>query len=445
VAGNIDEMTDRKSDKARRLQSRAHELIPGGAHTYAKGDDQFPEIAPSHIVRGSGCHAWDVDGHEYIEYGMGLRSVTLGHGYQSVVDAVARCLPNGTNFTRPSVLEVECAEAFLRNIPGSQMVKFSKDGSDTTTAAVRLARAHTGRDLVARCTDQPFFSVDDWFIGSTAMNAGIPKATRDLTLGFRYNDLSDLQTLFANYPAQIACIILEAETTVPPAPGYFAGLQRLCRENGVVFILDEMITGFRWHNGGAQAEYGIDPDLSTFGKGLGNGFSVSALAGKKEIMERGGISHSGERVFLLSTTHGAETHSLAAAIEVMHIYRTEPVVEHLHRVGSTLKTEINAIADKLGISAFFEVLGRPCNLVYATRDPQGQPSQDFRTLFLQELVKQGILAPSLVVSYSHGDSEISRTIAAVENALKIYSQALESSPARYLVGPSVRPVFRRHS
>lgn len=441
---NVDEMTDRKSEKARRLQTRAHELIPGGAHTYAKGDDQFPEIAPSHIVRGLGCHAWDLDGNEYIEYGMGLRSVTLGHAYPRVVNAVQSTLARGTNFTRPSALEVECAEAFLEIIPRAEMVKFAKDGSDATSAAVRLARAYTGRDLIARCTDQPFFSVDDWFIGSTPLNAGIPKAVRDLTLGFRYNNLPDLRALFESHPGQIAGIILEAETTVPPAPGYFEGLQHLCREHGTLLILDEMITGFRWHTGGAQAVYGLNPDLATFGKGLANGFCVSALAGKRKIMERGGIHHSAERVFLLSTTHGAETHSLAAAVEVMRIYQEEPVVEHLHRQGSILKTEINAIAEKLGISTFFEVLGRPCNLVYATRDAQRQPSQIFRTLFLQELVKHGILAPSLVVSYSHNDSDISKTITAAENALKVYSQALESGADKFLTGRSVQPVFRKY-
>jgi glutamate-1-semialdehyde 2,1-aminomutase len=437
-------MTDRKSEKARRLQCRAHEIIPGGAHTYAKGDDQYPEQAPMHIVRGYGSHVWDVDSNEYIEYGMGLRSVTLGHGYRSVVEAAQQQMLHGSNFTRPAVIEVEAAEAFLEAIPTAEMVKFCKGGSDATSGAIRLARACTGRDLVARCADQPFFSVDDWFIGSTAMNAGIPRATRELTLTFRYNDLDSLRALFNAHAGQIACIIMEAEAATAPTPGYLLGVQQLCQEHGVIFILDELITGFRWHRSGAQRVYGLDPDLSAFGKALANGFSVSALAGKRRFMERGGIQHNEERVFLLSTTHGAETHALAAAIEVMRIYREEPVIEHLYSRGERLKREINRIATELGIAESFEVLGRPCNLVYATRDSQRQPSQPYRTLFLQEMLKHGFLVPSLVLSYAHSDEDISRTIEAAAESLRIYREALEVGTEKYLLGRPIKPVFRKY-
>ena len=206
------------SPAARSLQRRAHDLIPGGAHTYAKGDDQYPETAPPFIARGRGCHVWDLDGNEFIEYGMGLRSVGLGHAFPRVIDAVRRELANGSNFTRPSPREVEAAETFLGCVSTAEMVKFAKNGSDATTAAVKLARAYTGRDLVAICGDQPFFSTDDWFIGSTGMPDGIPERIRELTVKFRFNDASTLESLFLAHPAQIACVVLEAETA-RGAPG----------------------------------------------------------------------------------------------------------------------------------------------------------------------------------------------------------------------------------
>src|SRR5260370_7915358 len=248
-----------KFDKSKELQERDHALIPGGAHGYAKGDDQFPLHAPAFIERGQGCHVWDVDGNEFIEYGMGLRAVSLGHGYPSVAEAAYRQSLSGMNFTRPSPIESECADMLATLIPSAEMVKFAKNGSDVTTAAVKLARAFTGRDMVAVCGDQPFFSVDDWFIGSTPLSAGIPKVTQELTVKFQYNDLASVEDLFRRYPARIACVILEAETTVIPDPGFLKGLQEFVRENGAVFILDEMITGFRPHLAAAQTSSRLHP------------------------------------------------------------------------------------------------------------------------------------------------------------------------------------------
>ncbi len=428
-------------ERSRQLQQRAHALIPGGCHTYAKGDDQFPELSPGFIARGQGCRVWDVDGNEFIEYGMGLRAVTLGHAYPPVLEAVSRQMALGTNFGRPASIEVECAEALLRLI-GAEMVKFGKNGSDATSAAVKLSRAYTGRELVAICAEHPFFSVDDWFIGSTPMAAGIPTAIRDLTRKFHYNDLESARALFQACPGQIACLILEAEKEVPPAPGFLQELRALCAAHGTVFVVDEIITGFRWHNGGAQAYYGLQPDLSTFGKGLGNGFSVSALAGKREIMRLGGLDHDQERVFLLSLTHGAETTGLAAAMAVMEAYQREPVVETLWRQGERLAAGTRTAIAQHGLDPYVGVRGKPCCLVFTTRDADGRPSQSLRTLFLQELIRRGILAPSLVVSYAHTDADIDRTVEAIHGALGVYRRALEDGVDRYLVGRPSRPVFR---
>lgn len=428
---------------SRELSRRARQLIPGGAHTYAKGDDQFPEQAPGFIAEGHGCHVRDVDGNEFIEYGMGLRAVTLGHAYGPVVRAAAEQMKLGNNYTRPAPVEVECAEKLLSMVPGAEQVKFSKDGSTVITAATKLARAWTGRDKVAYCADHPFFSYNDWFIGGFRMSAGIPAVHRSLVTTFHYNDLDSLRRVFDENPGQIACILLEPERERPPEDDFLRRARDLAHENGALFVLDEMITGFRWHNGGAQTLYGVEPDLSGFGKALANGFAVSALTGKREIMQLGGWDHDRDRVFLLSTTHGAENHALAAAIATMEVYEEEDVIGTLRRRGERLRDGCNAAARELGVEGSFEVLGHPANLVYATRDRDGSPSQRFRTLFMQEIIKRGILGPSFVISYSHSDDDIDRTIEATHRALEVYRRGLEDGVDTVLEGRPVQPVDRR--
>jgi glutamate-1-semialdehyde 2,1-aminomutase len=430
-------------DKSNALKQKSHDLIPGGAHTYAKGDDQYPEMAPGFLERGKGCHVWDLDGNEFIEYGMGLRSVTLGHAYEPVVEAAYKQMQMGINFTRPSSIEVECAEMLVDLIDGAEMAKFAKNGSDVTTAAVKLARAYTGRDLVVICEDHPFYSVDDWFIGTTDMSAGIPQAIRDLTLKFHYNDLESLKTLFDQYPGQIACVFMEVERLDAPKKNFLQSVKEVCHKNGALLIFDEIITGFRWSLGGAQKIHQIVPDLSTFGKAMGNGFSISALVGKKEIMELGGLRHNREKVFLLSTTFGAETHCLAAAMATMKIYKNEPVIEHLHRQGEKLIKGIEQSVQEHKLEGYFGTIGKACNLLFYTRDNDHQPSQPMRTLFLQEIIKRGIVAPSLVVSYSHTDEDIDCTLNTFNESLFIYRKALDEGVDKYLVGKPIKPAVRR--
>jgi glutamate-1-semialdehyde 2,1-aminomutase len=431
--------------RSRQLQEKSHALIPGGCHTYAKGDDQYPVLAPGFIARGEGCHIWDVDGNEYIEYGMGNRCVTLGHAYAPVVEAARRAMMLGANFPRPAPIEVECAEELLGMIEGAEMAKFTKDGSAATTAAVKLARAHTGRDLVGICADHPFFASNDWFIGTTPLDAGIPQAYKDLTVSFHYNDPQSVRELFETYPGRIACLIMEPAKYEDPADGFLHQTRELCRQNGAVLIFDEMITGFRWDNGGAQKVYGVTPDLSAFGKGMANGFALSALVGKRELMELGGLSHDKPRVFLLSTTHGAETHALAAALAVMRIYQNEPVVETLHRQGAKLAEGLRQVIGRHGLDGHVQIHGRPCNLVFATLDPEGRPSQAFRSLLLQELIRRGVLGPSLVVSYSHTDEDLERTFDAFDGALGVYRLALDDGPQRHLVGRPSKIVYRKYN
>ncbi|MFF5140164.1 glutamate-1-semialdehyde 2,1-aminomutase [Streptomyces sp. NPDC013157] len=430
--------------RSRQANERLHALIPGGAHTYAKGDDQYPENLAPVISHGSGAHVWDVDGNRYIEYGSGLRSVSLGHAHPRVVEAVRRELDRGSNFVRPSIVEVQAAERFLATVPTADMVKFAKNGSDATTAAVRLARAVTGRSRVALCADHPFFSVDDWFIGTTPMSAGIPAATTELTVSFPYGDLAATEELLTRYQDEIACLILEPATQSEPPPGYLAGLRDLADRHGCVLVFDEMITGFRWSEAGAQGLYGVVPDLSTFGKALGNGFAVSALAGRRDLMERGGLRDSGDRVFLLSTTHGAETHSLAAAMAVQTTYVEEGVTARLHALGERLAAGVRDAAAAAGVGDHVVVRGRASNLVFATLDENLRPSQQYRTLFLRRLLAGGVLAPSFVVSSALDEADIDRTVDVVAGACAVYRQALEAAdPTAWLAGRAVKPVFRR--
>ncbi|GAF50715.1 glutamate-1-semialdehyde 2,1-aminomutase [Rhodococcus wratislaviensis] len=432
---------DRTFTRSTEMQSRLHQLIPGGAHTYARGSDQYPEFMAPVLVGGSGAHVWDVDGNRFVEYGMGLRSVTLGHGYRPVVDAVAAAIAEGTNFSRPTALELAAAEDFLELVPGADMVKFAKNGSDTTTAAIRLARAATGRDVVAVC-DQPFFSADDWFIATTPMHAGIPVEQSQRTVRFEYNNLESLKQALTGH--SVAGVVLEAATaTAEPAAGFLEGVRRLCDKHGALLIFDEMITGFRWSQRGAQSVYGVRPDLSCWGKAMGNGFPIAALAGRREYMELGGLRTRENRVFLLSTTHGPETGALAAFRAVVRAYAEEDPIGRMEKAGRALADGVNAVAENLELDRYVQAIGRPSCLLFVTRGPDLQRSQEFRTLFLQEILSRGVLAQSFVTSAAHTESDIDLTVDAVSAGLEVYSRAIESgSTAGYLIGRPVAPALR---
>ncbi|MEM8873249.1 MAG: glutamate-1-semialdehyde 2,1-aminomutase [Planctomycetota bacterium] len=426
-------------------QQRAHAVIPGGAHTYAKGDDQFPEFLPPVIRRGHGCRVTDIDGNTYIEYGSGLRSITLGHGVPAICDAAYAAMRDGTNFARPSVLELQAAEKMLELVPNAEMVKFAKHGSDCTTAAVKLARHHTGRPRIAICRDDPFYSVDDWFIATTPMDAGIPKAVHRETVRFPFNDIESCEKIFAKVGHEIAAVMLEGQRGAVPEDDFLHKLRDLAHANESLFILDETIAGFRLANAGAQQLHDIDPDLSTFGKAVANGFSVSALCGKRKYMAAGGLDHEEDRAFLLSTTHGAESHGLAAFIAVAEIYQQRDIPGELTQIGARLCQAFDTASRAAGTGDFVHSAGHPANAVFVTRGPDGEGgNQPFRTLFIQELLKHGVLAPSLVVNTDHGDDEvIDATATAAHAACEVYRKALDEGVEKYLEGRPVKPVFRR--
>ena len=441
---------------------RLNNIIPGGAHTYSRGDDQFPSNAPAILSKGKGAYVWSPDGKKYLDYGMGLRSVNIGYGNKEVADAVYKEVMDGNNLTRASLTELKAAELLSSIIPSAEMVKFAKHGSTVTTAAVKLARAYTGRKYIAVVAEQPFFSFDDWFIGSTVITKGVLKESSDFTIKFHYNNIESLNNLFEKYPGQIAGVIMEAATTLNPCSdtcklvqdgckncsdknsNFLVKVLELAHKNGALFILDEMITGFRWNFRGAQHFYGITPDLSTFGKAMANGFAVAALTGKKEIMSLGNVNNIGhERVFLASTTHGAEMSSLGAFIKTMEILQRDSVVEHFWDYGQKLKDGMNQIAFDLCLSDYFRLEGYPCSLNYITKDNNGQVNLDFRTLFSQELIKNGVMMPYIALCQSHGEKELEITLNAVKESLVVYKKALEDGVNKYLNGNTIKPVFRK--
>lgn len=448
------------------LRARLHRVIPGGAHTYSRGDDQFPSIAPPVLSRGKGAWVWDTHGNRYLDYGMALRAVTIGYADERVNSAAIRQIENGVNLTRATEIELEAAELICDLIPCAEMVKFGKNGSNVTTAAVKIARSYTGRRYVCVPRQHPFFSFDDWFIGVTAIKRGTLPDHAATTLVFDYNDMASLRVLFDQYPDQIAAVMLEPANHVwphaaggdpgsPPEPGsvpeHHAGnflhqVRDLTHANGALFILDEMITGFRWNLRGAQATFGIEADLATYGKAMANGFSLAAVVGKREFMEVGSIDKPGmERTFLLSSTHGAEMPALGAFVEATRINAADDVPGHLWAYGARLKAGLAEVAVRHGLQNHVFMEGPAVSLNYVTRDADGAPSLSMRTLFAQEMLKRGVMMPWLAISQAHGDSELDVTLAAFDGALAVYSQALDAGVETRLKGPAIKPVFRTHN
>lgn len=423
---------------------RAQNLIPGGAHTYSKGDDQFPSNAPKFIVKGKGCDIWDTQDRRYTDFALSLGTVVLGHAYEPVLEAVRAELGKGSNFVRPSIIEGELAELLVDIIPSAEMVKLAKHGSDAVTAAVKLARAATGRKYIVRCENDPFNAVHDWFIGSTVVTRGIPEEVQGLTLKFEYNKIESLKALFDQHPQEIAGIVMEPLSMIKPEPGFIESVQKLCKENGAVLIFDEVVSGFRYSLGGAQEYCGITPDLTAIGKAMANGFSVSALVGKREIMELGGIHHDSERVFLLSTTHGGETHSIAAAIKTINEIKEKNLVEHFWKIGKRFKEVIDEAAAAAGASHIISSTGFDCKPGYSLTPQNGESPMEIRTLFLQETIKRGYMLPYFVPCYAHSVELLDQFKVALTETCEVLKKASEENRLLdYIQGDVVKPVFRK--
>jgi glutamate-1-semialdehyde 2,1-aminomutase len=427
-------------------QERLLKAIPGGAHTYSRGYDQYPANAPQILKRGYGAYVYDENENSLLDYGMALRAVNLGYANEEINKAAYKQMEFGNNLTRASLIELEAAELLVGLIDSVDMVKFTKNGSTATTAAIKLSRAYTGRNLIARCSDHPFFSYDDWFIGSTPITSGIPQNEIERTKLFKYNDIESLEKTFDDYLGEIACVILEPASTEHPESDFLHKVKDLCKKNGAVFILDEMITGFRWHLKGAQHYYNIDADLCTYGKAMANGFSVAAVAGKREIMELGSIEFiDKERLFLLSTTHGAEMNGLGAFVKSIEFMQKNAVIKHLWDYGKQLIEIMNETARQYGLEKHFVTSGIECSPYYLTFDSEGNNSLGLRTLFSQEMIKNGVLMPWIAISYAHGEKELDLTKKALEKTFEVYTKAVANGYKQYLKGDVMKPVFRKYN
>lgn len=402
--------------KSEALLERALKAMPLGSQTFSKSKTQYPfGVSPYFMVRAKGSRSWDADGNEYIDFINSLAAVTLGYNDDDVTTAVGRQLQDGVIFSLPHPIEMEVAEKIIEMVPCAEKVRFGKNGSDATAGAIRVARAYTSRDRVAVCG---YHGWQDWYIGSTARNRGVPKATRDLTHTFSYNDLGSLEKLFAEYPQQFAAVILEPMNVVEPAAGFLADLKALTHRHGALLVFDETITGFRYANGGAQEYFNVTPDLATFGKGLANGYPVSAVAGRADVMQLM------EEIFF-SFTFGGETLSLAAALATMEKLQREPVVKQMSLQGTKLLDGLKALIGKHGIGHIAKTAGHPTWSFFMINDANGYSSWEIKTLYLQEMFARGILTLGTHnLSYSHGDAEIATLLKAYDEVLPILKQAV---------------------
>lgn len=432
-------------NKSNLYRNTIHNLIPGGAHTYSKGDDQFPLLSPASITHGKGSHVWDEDGNEYIECLGGLASISLGHAYEPVIERVTEELKKGNNFSRPSIIEREIAEKFLAMVGTHDMIKFAKNGSVVTTAAVKLARAYTGRKLIARPAEHPFYSYDDWFIGSTDVKSGIPNDISNLTVTFKADNLQSLKELFEQYPNQIACVISEPEKMNVLEENFLQQAIDLAHKNGALWIMDEMITGYKTDFPGSMKKYNVVPDMTTWGKGIANGFSFCCLTGKKEVMELGGIRATGkEKLFLISTTHGGETSSIAAALATMEEFKKHNVVAHNQALGQNFIDGSKQIIASHNLAHSIKNLQFNWHASLGYFDNEGNNSFGLRTLFHQELIKYGVLFQGIFCPhFSHTEKDVEHILNAMNEACNVYKKGLEEGYEKYLIGEPIKPVFRR--
>lgn len=430
------EARPRALTRSREWLERASKVVPSSSQTFSKGPTQFVQgVSPTFLARGKGSHVWDVDGNEYIDYVNGLGPTILGNDDRAVTEAAVRQIREGAAFSLPHPLEVELAELLCSIIPCAEMVRYGKNGSDATAGAVRVARAFTRREKVA-CSG--YHGWQDWYIGTTTRNAGVPQATRELTKTFAYNDLASLERVFVENPNEIACVVMEPVGVVEPQHGYLEGVRELCTKHGALLVFDEVVTGFRMHLGGAQALYGVTPDLACFGKAMGNGFPIAAVVGRRDVMQ------TMDDIFF-SFTFGGDAVALAAAVATIEEMRNKPVIEHLWAQGERLKDGYNALAKHYGLGDVTQCIGLAPRTVCTFADTPNADGLLVRSLVQQELIKRGVLF--LVghnLCYAHSDEDVEHTLRAHRTALEVLAAALASGePRRFLEGEPVKAVFRK--
>jgi glutamate-1-semialdehyde aminotransferase/spore coat polysaccharide biosynthesis protein SpsF (cytidylyltransferase family) len=414
---------------------RSERVIPGCSQTFSKGYSQHVQgVAPVFLERGKGCRVWDVDGNEYIDFIQGLLPNILGYADEEVNAAVARQISRGHSFSLPHPLEVELAERLTRLIPCAQMVRFGKNGSDATSGAVRAARAFTGRDLIACCG---YHGWQDWYIGSTTRNDGVPEAVSGLTHTFPYNDLNALEGLLTKHAGKFAAVIMEPVNFIEPIPGYLQGVTDLAHRHGALLIFDEICSGFHFGLGGAQKRYNVIPDLACFGKAMGNGFPIACVLGRADVMK------VFEKIFF-SFTFAGEVASMAAAMKVIDILEQTDTLSRMEANGRVLQDGFNALAKLAGLSDRFACVGNPTWSLIKFLDAEGKDSVLLRSLVSQELAKRGILTlVSHNMSAAHDHVAVQRTLEAYAAVFKTLADWLQDpSPERFLEGEMIQPVFR---
>ena len=389
------------------LLNRALQVIPLGSQTFSKSITQYPKgVSPLFIERGNGARVWDVDGNEYIDFVNSLAAVTLGYCDKDVDRAVQEQMKSGVTFSLPHKLEMEVAEKLIQIIPCAEKVRFAKNGTDATSAAVRIARAYTGKEHIAVCG---YHGWQDWYIGSTTRDLGVPQSVKELTHKFEYNNIESLEKIFQE--RELACVIMEPMNVEYPKDGFLKGVKELAHKNNALFILDETITGFRYSLGGAQELFGVTPDLATFGKGMANGYPLSAVVGSNEVMQKV------EDIFF-SGTFGGETLSLAAASKIIDKYKKEQVIEHFSEVGSYLLEKLNQLINDKNLGDIFRTSGHPSWSFLHIKEQEKYNTFEIKTFFLQEMFKRGILTlGSHNISFSH-------TKEIVDQLLDVYTEVL---------------------
>ena len=424
-----------KREKTEAAWKKALSLVPGGAQTFSKSPAQYVQgVAPSMLVRGRGSKVWDLDGNEYIDYTLSLGPVILGHSHPEVNRAAYDCA--NEFFNAPSMahpLETTLAEKLTTIIPAAEMVRFGKNGSDATAGAVRLARGVTNREVIACCG---YHGWQDWFIGSTSRHKGVPEAVRQLTKPFVYNKIDTLQKIFNENPGNVAAVIMEPVNFFPPEDHFLEKAQDLCRKNGSLLIFDETITGFRIGMGGAQKYFGVTPDLSTFGKAMGNGYPISVLCGRAEIMR------ALEDVFF-SFTFGGELPSMAAALKTIEILEREKGPARIAELGRKFKNGFNALTTTLD-TPFVSCIGLDFWPEYLFEPVPGASTEELLTLLQQEVVRRGVLTRSApFMSLAHSDTDLDETLNVFGRALAVVKEAVEKDCVRkWIDGDIIQPVIR---
>ena len=414
---------------------RALPLMTPVTQTLAKGPGQYVNgVAPKYLLKGRGAHVWDVDGNEYIDYNMAIGPLSLGYTYPRVDEAIVAQLKDGITFSMIHPLEVELAELIHRVIPNAESIRISKTGADVTSAAVRVARAYTGRNKVLCCG---YHGWHDWYIGVTSRNSGIPAAVKDLSATFEYNDLESVR---AGLDEDTACVILEPFVFEAPRNNFLRELKALCEANGTLLIFDEMWTGFRIAVGGAQEYFGVAPDLACYSKAFANGMPISLLTGRRVIMEM-----FEEEVFFF-TTFGGEALSLAAAVATINEMLDKDVPAYLASKGRVLKEGYNALARELGIDGFTRCSGYDCRTLVGFDASAGNPLE-LKSYVQQEMIKRGILWSGFHnMSFSHTDEDVAYTLKAYREVLGLLKEAVDAGDvAARLRGKPVEAVFRKVS